>query len=91
MKRWVVIQTVGSGYTQKYAPPMVFFKRFADAEKYLRAKIKEQIDFEKERYAKDNHRHRPSFDSIKEFLEHRDLYQFETIEGEFFLEQVVFE
>ena len=90
MKRWVVIETVGSGYTQKYAPPITFFKRFADAEKYLRAKIKKQIDFEKERYAKGKG-HRPSFDSIKEFLEHRDLYQFETIEGEFFLEQVVFE
>ncbi len=90
MKRWVVILTAGSGYSQKYSPPLTFFKRFRDAEKYLRAEIKKQIDFEKERYA-NGLGFTPSFDSIKEFLEYRDLFQFETNEGEFFLEQVVFE
>ena len=79
MKRWVVIETAGSGYSQKCSPPLTFFKRFADAEKYLRGKIKT--------YLKDQ----TYYDSIKEFLEHHCLYQFETNEGEFFLEQVVFE
>jgi len=79
MKRWVVIETVGSGYNQKYAPPLTFFKRFRDAEKYLRGKIKKHL--EQNSY----------YCSIKEFLQSHDLYQFETNEGEFFLEQVVFE
>ena len=79
MKRWVVIETAGSGYTQKYAPPLTFFKRFADAEKYLRGKIKTFL------------KNQTYYDSIKEFLEHHDLFQFETNEGEFFLEQVEFE
>ena len=79
MKRWVVINTAGSGYSQKSAPPMTFFKRFADAEKYLRGKIKT--------FLKDQ----TYYDSIKEFLEHNCLHNFETNEGEFFLEQVVFE
>ena len=81
MKRWVVIETVGSGYNQKYAPPLIFFKRFRDAEKYLRGKIKAFIDLERQTY----------YDTIKEFLESNCLYNFETNEGEFFLEEVVFE
>ena len=85
MKRWVVILTAGSGYTQKYAPPMTFFKRFADAEKYLRAKIKEYLK-NQTYWTK-----RVSYDSIKEFLEHNCITDFETNEGQFFLEQVVFE
>lgn len=79
MKRWVVILTVGSGYSQKYAPPLTFFKRFADAEKYLRAKIKEYLASQS------------YYCSIKEFLASNCITQFETNEGEFFLEQVVFE
>lgn len=79
MKRWVVINTAGSGYTQKYSPPMTFFKRYADAEKYLRAKIKEYL--ESQSY----------YCSIKEFLASNCITQFETNEGEFFLEEVVFE
>jgi len=79
MKRWVVIETVGSGYNQKYAPPLTFFKRFRDAEKYLRGKIKKHL--ERQTY----------YDTIKEFLTHHCIYNFETNEGEFFLEEVVFE
>lgn len=79
MKRWVVINTAGSGYTQKYAPPMTFFKRKADAIKYLRNKIKVFIE---EDYVEE---------TIKEFLELNCITNFETNEGEFFLEQVVFE
>tara|TARA_R110001632_G_scaffold1825_1_gene8059 strand:+ start:307 stop:546 length:240 start_codon:yes stop_codon:yes gene_type:complete len=79
MKRWVVIETAGSGYTQKYAPPLTFFKRYADAEKYLRAKIKKYLE---------SHSY---YCSIKEFLASNCITQFETNEGEFFLEEVVFE
>tara|TARA_R110000751_G_scaffold241394_1_gene341854 strand:- start:55 stop:327 length:273 start_codon:yes stop_codon:yes gene_type:complete len=90
MKRWVVIKTAGSGYTQKDSPNLTFFKRFADAEKYLRAKIKDQV--ESNIKAKEQGRGWGGDAlTIKEFLEHCDLYQFETNEGEFFLEQVVFE
>ncbi len=79
MKRWIVIETAGSGYSQKCSPPLTFFKRFADAEKYLRGKIKT--------YLKDQ----TYYDSIKEFLASNCITNFETNEGEFFLEQVVFE
>lgn len=79
MKRWVVIETVGSGYTQKYAPPVSLFKRRADAEKYLRGKIKTFL------------KNQTYYDSIKEFLEHHCITQFDTNEGEFFLEEVNFE
>lgn len=79
MKRWVVIETVGCGYNQKYAPPLTFFKKKADAIKYLRNKIKEHL--ESQTY----------YDSIKEFLQHHDIYNFETNHGEFWLEQEEFE
>ena len=79
MKRWVVILTAGSGYTQKYAPPLKFFKRYRDAEKYLRGEIKKYL--ESQSY----------YCSIKEFLASNCITQFETNEGEFFLEEVVFE
>jgi len=83
MKRWVVINTAGSGYSQKCSPPLTFFRRFADAEKYLRGKIK--------KYLKEQSYKTRYYDSIKEFLNHNDLHSFETNEGEFFLEQVAFE
>jgi len=89
MKRWVVILTAGSGYNQKYAPPLTFFKRFRDAEKYLREKIKKQVEFNLKCRAEG--RGWGGARTIKEFLESNDLYQFDTNEGEFFLEQVVFE
>ena len=79
MKRWVVMLTVGSGYTQKYPPEMTFFKRRADAEKYLRGKIKAWL------------KRQDYYDSIKEFLESNCITAFETNEGEYWLEQVVFE
>jgi hypothetical protein len=90
MKRWVVILTAGSGYNQKYAPPLTFFKRFRDAEKYLRGKIKKQI----EHNIKAREQGRGwggSAYTIKEFLESNCITQFDTNEGEFFLEEVVFE
>ena len=90
MKRWVVILTAGPGYSQKYSPPLTFFKRFADAEKYLREKIKKQVEYNIK--AREQGRGwGGSARTIKEFLEYNDLFQFETNEGEFFLEQVVFE
>jgi hypothetical protein len=89
MKRWAVIETVGSGYNQKYAPDLTFFKRFRDAEKYLREKIKKQVEFNLKCRAEGRGWGGPQ--TIKEFLESNDLNQFDTNEGEFFLEQVVFE
>lgn len=79
MKRWVVINTAGSGYSQKYPPTLTFFKRYRDAEKFLRGKIKEWL------------KGQTYFDSIKEFLESNCITHFETNEGEFFLEEVNFE
>lgn len=79
MKRWVVISTAGSGYTQKYPPEMTFFKRYRDAEKYLRGKIKAWL------------KGQDYFDSIKEFLEHNCITNFEIMGEHFFLEEVVFE
>ena len=79
MNRWIVIETVGSGYNQKYAPPVSLFKKKSDAIKYLRSKIKKHI--EQNSY----------YCSIKEFLQSHCITQFETNEGEFWLEQVVFE
>tara|TARA_R100000951_G_scaffold86765_3_gene74484 strand:+ start:676 stop:948 length:273 start_codon:yes stop_codon:yes gene_type:complete len=90
MKRWVVILTAGSGYSQKYSPPLTFFKRFADAEKYLRAKIKKQVEYNIKARVTGRGWGGSAY-TIKEFLESNDLFQFETNEGEFFLEQVVFE
>ncbi len=78
MKRWVVISTAGSGYTQKYPPEMKFFKRYRDAEKYLRGIIKAWL------------KGQDYFDSIKEFLESNCITNFELNEH-FFLEEVVFE
>lgn len=81
MKRWVVMLTVGSGYTQKYPPSLTFFKKKADAIKYLRKEIKAYIkDINGFGYA-----------SIKQFLEHNCITRFETNVGEFWLEQVVVE
>tara|TARA_Y100000004_G_C8666173_1_gene307305 strand:+ start:253 stop:501 length:249 start_codon:yes stop_codon:yes gene_type:complete len=77
--RWIVINTVGSGYTQKYAPEVLFYKRYSDAEKYLRGRIKEYL------------KSQSYYCSIKEFLASNCITQFETNEGEFFLEQVSFE
>jgi len=79
MKRWVVISTAGSGYTQKYAPEMTFFKRYRDAEKYLRGIIKAWL------------KEQDYFDSIKEFLESTCITDFEIRGEHFFLEEVVFE
>jgi len=89
MKRWVVIKTAGSGYTQKYAPPVALFKRYADAEKYLRGKIKKQVEFNLKCQAEGRGWGGPQ--TIKEFLESNCITHFDTNEGEFFLEQVVFE
>ena len=79
MKRWVVISTAGSGYSQKYAPDLTFFKRFRDAEKYLRGMIKEWL------------KGQTYFDSIKEFLESNCITDFEIRGEHFFLDEVKFE
>ena len=79
MKRWVVINTAGSGYSQKYAPDLTFFKRLRDAKKYLRDKIKAFVS----RHA--------YYDSIKEFLSVNDIYDFEINGDHFFLNEVNFE
>lgn len=74
---WVVINTAGQGYTQKYAPELTFFKKKADAIKFLRSKIKVFIQ---EDYVGT---------TIIEFLRLNCITNFETNEGEFWLEQVV--
>tara|TARA_R110001592_G_scaffold152744_4_gene380469 strand:+ start:931 stop:1200 length:270 start_codon:yes stop_codon:yes gene_type:complete len=89
MKRWVVILTAGSGYSQKYAPPLTFFKKKADAIKHLRNRIKDYIDHWRE--SCERYGGKMPFQSIKQFLEHNCITQFETNEGEFFLEEAVFE
>ena len=89
MNRWVVINTAGSGYSQKYAPPLTFFKKKADAIKYLRNRIKDYIEHWRE--SCERYGGRMPFESIKQFLEHNSIERFETSEGEFWLEQVVFE
>ena len=88
MKRWVVINTAGQGYTQKYAPPLTFFKKKTDAIKYLRARIKE--------YLEEDEKAKGHYGTIKTFIQWNGYQgnfpiQFETNEGEFFLEQVEFE
>ena len=82
MKRWVVIETESSGYTQKDSPNLTFFKGFGDADKYLRVKINKYIECVSSGYY---------YDSIEEFLVGNCITQFETNEGKFFLEEVVFE
>lgn len=79
MKRWLVIITVGSGYTQKYAPDTFFFKTKRHAEDFLRSKIKTFVL---------SHLY---YDSIKEFLSVNDIYDFEINGEHFFLKEVEFE
>ena len=89
MKRWVVILTVGSGYTQKYPPSLTFFKKKSDAIKYLRKEIKDYIESWRE--SCERYGGRMPFESIKQFLESNCITRFETHVGEFWLEQVVVE
>lgn len=80
MKRWLVIITAGSGYTQKYPPETLFFKTKRHAEDFLRSKIKTFVGL--------NITH---LKTISEFLESNCITHFDTNEGEFFLKQVEFE
>lgn len=86
MKRWVVMLTVGSGYTQKYPPNLTFFQRRTDAVKYLRSEIKNHIEYWQE--VRKKFGGRMPYESIKQFLEHNCITRFETHVGEFWLEQV---
>ena len=86
MNRWVVILTAGSGYTQKYPPNLTFFKKKADAIKYLRKEIKAYVNCESQLFYK----------SVKDFINQHSYdgktpYRFDTNVGEFWLEQVVVE
>lgn len=89
MTRWIVINTVGYGHTQKFCPHVTIFRYRLDAIKYLRSQIKIHLDQEEELYEKYGG-HRPP-QSIKEFLENNCITEFETNKGLFFLEQVSFE
>ena len=87
--RWIVINTVGYGHTQKFCPHVTFFRDALSAHKFLLSKIKEHLDKEEELYERYGG-HRP-LQSIKQFLENNCITQFETNDGLFFLERVRFD
>tara|TARA_R100000329_G_scaffold150420_2_gene143305 strand:- start:523 stop:810 length:288 start_codon:yes stop_codon:yes gene_type:complete len=87
---WVVVNTVGDGYSQKYSPPIKVFKRKADAIKYLRGKIKKMIDDDKERVAR-GYRSYPTYESVAEYIRCNDNFPWElkdTNEGDFWLDRI---
>lgn len=91
MKRWVITLTAGAGCSQKYPPTVWLFKRKADAVRFLRKKIKHYLKSEWERWETYHRGWRPNHITIKDFLQTYCIENFDTNEGEFWLEQVVFE
>jgi|9_EtaG_2_1085328.scaffolds.fasta_scaffold91292_2 hypothetical protein len=86
--RWVITLTAGAGCSQKYPPGVWVFNRKADAISFLRAKISKYIKDQWQTYNTWNRGHRPHHRTIKDFLQSNYIENFDTNEGEFWLDKI---